>query len=406
MTALIAAGVIGDTSVGHTKAELAVELEDLRDFIAESVLGASARYELTIASGAVTPPDGATAGGAIYKLDTEGGASTDVLDTIAQTNTHDGQLIILMAENTARVVTLNHGAGGTGEMTLTDGLDFALDTASKWIMFRRDGSAWVELMRYAGADAVGIAAGQCRLDWTLTSVLTLSRYNGAKLFIDGAWRTIPSTGPTLSNATALIETGSLANNTTYYVYAYMSGTTLTLGASATAPATDANYGHRIRTGDAAKTLVGMFRTNGSAQFTSADLTLSWFNQRMRKLTAATLSSNDTVTTVGSGEATALAVNFLTWASEQARAVAQGYCFNSGAFYTYAYIGVDSASFTDGVANFGSTGAAFHLQYESTHSEGYHTATLYGWVNSASTGTFIGNASSGGQRCSMFVEVMG
>jgi len=145
MTALIAAGVIGDTSVGHTKAELAVELEDLRDFIAESVLGASARYELTIASGAGTPPDGATAGGAIYKLDTEGGASTDVLDTIAQTNTHDGQLIILMAENTARVVTLNHGAGGTGEMTLTDGLDFALDTASKWIMLRRDGSAWVDL---------------------------------------------------------------------------------------------------------------------------------------------------------------------------------------------------------------------------------------------------------------------
>lgn len=402
MSTIPSSGQLGGTP---TNAQFQGYIEDFRDFVVESVLGASTRHELTIASGSVTPPDGATAGGAIFKLDTEGNAATDILDTIAQTNTHDGQIIWLMAENTARVVTLNHAAGGTGEMTFVDGLDFVLDTASKWIALRRDGSAWVEFMRYGGADFVGVTAGQCRLDWTSTTVLTLSREGGSKLFIDGAWRTVPSTGPTLSNATALIETGSLANNTTYYVYAYMSGTTLTLGASATAPAVDTNYGHKVRSGDTGKTLVGMFRTNGSAQFSSADLTLSWFNKRARRLTPATLAAD--ATGISSVASVGLAVNFLTWSSELVRAWCRGFSFNSGSNYTYTFIGFDSSSADDGgSATFGTSGAPVAADNsKNSLSEGYHTATVYG-STSGGTGSWDGSASAGGLRASLYVEVMG
>jgi len=150
MSTIPSTGQLGGTP---TNAQFQGYIEDFRDFVVESVLGASARHELTIASGAVTPPDGATAGGGIFKLDTEGNAATDTLDTIAQTNTHDGQILILMAENVGRVVTLNHAAGGAGQMLLSDSTDYVFASLSAWVAFRRDGTDWVELCRsYAGGD--------------------------------------------------------------------------------------------------------------------------------------------------------------------------------------------------------------------------------------------------------------
>lgn len=149
MSTLPSTGQLGGTP---TNAQFQGYIEDFRDFVVESVLGASARYELTIASGAVTPPDGATAGGGVYTLDTEGGAASDTLDTITQTNTHDGQIIILMAENAARVVTLNHAAGGTGQLLLEDDTDFVFASLDAWVAFQRRGTDWVELLRNVPLD--------------------------------------------------------------------------------------------------------------------------------------------------------------------------------------------------------------------------------------------------------------
>lgn len=145
MSTIPSTGQLGGTP---TNAQFQGYIEDFRDFIIESLLGASARYELTIASGAVTPPDGATAGGGVYKLDTEGNAASDTLDTIVQTNTHDGQILIVMAENAARVVTLTNAAGGAGQMLLAETGNFVFASTSAWVAFRRDGTDWVELMRY------------------------------------------------------------------------------------------------------------------------------------------------------------------------------------------------------------------------------------------------------------------
>jgi hypothetical protein len=72
----------------------------------------------------------------------------------------------------------------------------------------------------------------CRFEYVNGTTCRLNRFGGEYLFINGSWEEIPSAGVDL-------VTASLASNDTrYYVYAYMSGATMTLEASATAPATD------------------------------------------------------------------------------------------------------------------------------------------------------------------------
>lgn len=157
MSSLPSSGQLGGTP---TNAQFQGYIEDFRDFVVESVLGASARYELTIASGAVVPPDGASAGGGVYTLDTEGNAASDTLDTVTQTNTHDGQIIVLMAENASRVVTLNHAAGGAGQLLLQDSTDFVFASLNAWVMFQRRSTDWVELMRWVPPeDLTALTAG-------------------------------------------------------------------------------------------------------------------------------------------------------------------------------------------------------------------------------------------------------
>jgi len=143
MSTLPAAGYLENT--GRTNAEMKAAFESLRDILAESV-GGEASAELTIASGSVTPAEGS--GGGIFRIDTEGNAASDTLDTIAQTNTRDGQVIVLRAENAARVVTVNSGAGGTGQILLYDGVDFVFASTSAYLFLRRSGTDWVELFRF------------------------------------------------------------------------------------------------------------------------------------------------------------------------------------------------------------------------------------------------------------------
>jgi len=143
MSTLPAAGYLENAA--RTNAEMKAALEAIRDIMAEAV-GGEARYELTIASGSVTPPEGA--GGGVFRLDTEGNAATDTLDTIAQTNTRDGQIIIVMAENASRVVTVNHAAGGAGQILLEDSTDFTFASLSAWILLQRRSTDWVELARH------------------------------------------------------------------------------------------------------------------------------------------------------------------------------------------------------------------------------------------------------------------
>jgi hypothetical protein len=144
---LPAAGYISNAS--RTVAEQKTALEDLRDAVADQ-LGGAARESLTIASGAVVPGDG-TSGGVIV-VDTEAAAATDDLTNITTTNTPNGRLLLVYAANSARVVTVKHNAGGTGQIQLTDGADFVLDALDKWVLLQLRSTTWVEILRSYGED--------------------------------------------------------------------------------------------------------------------------------------------------------------------------------------------------------------------------------------------------------------
>jgi len=130
---------------------------DEPDFAAamQALLEASRQYpggqpatKLEIAAGVLTPTRG------IHTVDTEAGAATDYLTSIATTNMRDGAVIILEpydADN--HVVTIQHGTA----LQLANGANFVMDTTYKKIKLRRSGAVWYEVWR-AGGDVA--ARGQ------------------------------------------------------------------------------------------------------------------------------------------------------------------------------------------------------------------------------------------------------
>ena len=143
----------------------------------------------------------------------------------------------------------------------------------------------------ATAAAAAISGhGYCRLAKVSTD-LVLQRVGPGYLIINGVVRQVPVAGVSLA------ATG-LSAGTTYNIYAYMNGSTMTLEASATAYATDATTGIVIKSGDATRTLVGMARVISGPAF--ADIptrryVLSYFNRRRMNAYRA-LGSNQTTTT--------------------------------------------------------------------------------------------------------------
>lgn len=101
------------------------------------------------------------------------------------------------------------------------------------------------------------------LTYVDTTHLKLSPKNGGLIFINGLLWMIPSAGVT-------VDTTGLSTSTFYYVYAKITSNAIALELSATAHATDSTYGHRIKSGDGTRTLVGWAYTNGSTQFTDSD----------------------------------------------------------------------------------------------------------------------------------------
>ena len=78
----------------------------------------------------------------VARVDTEAAAATDNLDTISGTSLRRGQLLVVMAVNTARTVVCKDG---TGNLKLAG--DMTLDNTEDTLTLMYDGSNWVELAR-------------------------------------------------------------------------------------------------------------------------------------------------------------------------------------------------------------------------------------------------------------------
>jgi hypothetical protein len=101
------------------------------------ILNFDASTELTIASGAVTPTQ------SWHRIDTEGDAASDDLDTLTVAGgVDDGFVLFLRAENDARTVVIKDG---TGNIQCSGGADLTLDDADDLVIAIYDSNltAWI-----------------------------------------------------------------------------------------------------------------------------------------------------------------------------------------------------------------------------------------------------------------------
>lgn len=135
---------------------------------------------------------------------------------------------------------------------------------------------------------------QCRVDVISASILRLSRRTGSWVFVNGFFRQIPSAGVDLAPTGATVFT-------TYNIYAFWNGSALQLEYSTTARATDATYGHQVKSGDSTRTLVGKtyVQTGPAWDVSNLLLTTSYYNRyrRIALQSLATTTASLTFTTI-------------------------------------------------------------------------------------------------------------
>jgi len=238
--------------------------------------------------------------------------------------------------------------------------------------------------------------GQCRLTKSGAN-LVLIPFNGNRITINGSVCVIPAAGVSLAPT-------SLTPSVNYYIYAYMSGATLTLEASTTTHATDATTGVEIKSGDASRALVGLARTVTGPAWSdaiNARLVISWFNRRPRQCQAGLGASAGTSSASHVELSSSLRCEFVTW-GEHAMFSFDGYASNSSAGATVAtYLYLDGTTVQDAYSVFLNTGASqigpVSLSAALDMAEGNHYVTPFVSVN-AGTGTWIGGVA--GARCSL------
>jgi hypothetical protein len=221
--------------------------------------------------------------------------------------------------------------------------------------------------------------GQCVLAKS-GSNLVLSQRNGNRLLIDGVNRTIPSAGVTLA------PTGLLAN-TLYYIYAYMSSGVMTLEASPISYSIESVYGTAVKSGNAARALVGMAYCKTAATFTDTNtqrLVRSWFNDPGVSGFNGSSTNTAFATAPYAEISSAFRAEFIQWSGEQISLMGTGVCFDTSAFGGTMYLAVAVDSTVSpvgarGIANITNAGYGHQLaaSFAGGVGEGYHYVTLLG-----------------------------
>ena len=153
------------SNAARTEGEAKVAFEDLTAATKQIPGSGIAETTLTIATGSITPPGG---GPGIFSIDTEAAAAQDDLANIVQTNLPDGSMLLVRPANSARVVTVKHNAGGTGQISLRTLGDFTLGDTTHWLLLKRTGTTWVEVFRGPREGVVGILSKTA--NYTVTQV--------------------------------------------------------------------------------------------------------------------------------------------------------------------------------------------------------------------------------------------
>jgi hypothetical protein len=170
----------------------------------------------------------------------------------------------------------------------------------------------IDSRQYARQDAAWVmvaplAHGKCQLAYVSTSQIRLRPFDGNGLIINGVMQQVPAAGVTFA------VTG-LTPSTVYSIYAFLSGTTMTLEASATA-AVQNTAGVYVKTGDNTRTLVGAVYINTGPGFVNTGGICgvrSWFNDPLT-YTFAILGTNVDISV--NTPSVVLATYILLWPGE-------------------------------------------------------------------------------------------
>lgn len=139
--------------------------ETLRDWLSQ--LPAAPEVQLTIAGGTITP---ATRDQGSVKIETEAAAATDDLANIAQTNIQDGQLLLVRASVAGHTVVVKHAAGGAGQIKLKHNADWSLNATDKWLLLKRIGTDWQEILRSYGNDTAAERAAIAAVNTVIAAI--------------------------------------------------------------------------------------------------------------------------------------------------------------------------------------------------------------------------------------------
>ena len=173
------------------------------------------------------------------------------------------------------------------------------------------------------------------------NTLSYLPFNGNQIKINGAWRTIPTTGIVGLGRTGVFVAGvagqNLAAGTRYFVYAFMNGSVITADYSTTTHATSltpGNAGVEIKSGDDTRTLIGMVGTRvGTSDFIDIPAqrwVRSWANRDGQKRDLNYHLASQWGTVSASPVLTSIAVFFLKWEHETVNVSHQGLGFNNTA----------------------------------------------------------------------------
>jgi len=250
-----------------------------------------------------------------------------------------------------------------------------------------------------GATFTGVV-GQCQLVYTDTTHVTLQRFDGSKIRINGAVYDIPAAGVAALITSCYVNgvaAQALANSTTYNVYVFNNAGTLTLDFSTTARAADTtagNEGTQIKSGDPTRTLVGKVYTAASGPQFSDTATyrgvLSWFNRLQR---VAQLYTNGNATSNNAAWVdVSTPTNFLSWGDSD-------YLFNAGGVLSinavssaYLQINLDNATLILPGGNlYTCPGTSYNVATSHTvyyrPTEGRHFITVQGQVIGTCTASY-------------------
>lgn len=219
--------------------------------------------------------------------------------------------------------------------------------------------------------------GQCHLS-LVGGNITLKPKDGRYVFVNGAFRQLPSAGLSASAA-------GLTPGTRYFVYVKYVAGVLALDFSTTGHATDVMTGAEVLSSDASWTLVGMIYVVAGPAFADTDgqlLVLSWFNRKTKRSRTEASGVHSTTSSSFVELGTELRNYFLTWGDEPVEFTAAGSQYATSGQIAATGIAFDGLTAELETSAGGSGAGAGYAGVSLSGakkglSEGYHYATLLG-----------------------------